>query len=222
MNLSNIFGSYRVVGLAGDKSTGKTNNLMYLIKDFRKDNNQTHIYFYGFDDICIKWLKQFKNVYEISSLEQLTNKKDSLIIMDEFQKLKLNDRRYTDLLNSFIDFIYHNNNWVIFSTPNLREFNSNIGGKIERWAIKSLSESNLINGSQLKTIISSYAGRYKVINDIRINKDKILILNDEYEQVIECPYIPEIDRKKENVNIFNLSEKLSVKLSKINHDIKNH
>lgn len=211
-NLKEIFGDKRVVGLAGNKSEGKTNNLMALIEDFRKENNDTPILVYGMDEICLKWLEQFREVYEISELSQLSDKKNCLILIDEFQKLKLNDRRYKETLDDIIDFIYHNNNWVIFSSPNLREFNSVIGSKIERWVLKSLDLKSLVNGSQLKATVMNYGGRYKILNNIRIGKEKLLVINEDYEKIITVKYISQVDAKQENVNIFD--RKLSRKLSK--------
>lgn len=205
-NIIRLFGDKRVVGLAGDKSTGKTNNLMALLREFRESNKNTPIYVYGLNENTLNWVKKLGGVFEVSSIEQLTDKKDSLIVVDEYQRLHLNDRRYKELLDAFIDFIYHNNNWVIFSCPNLREFNSVIGGKIERWALKSLRLSEVVNGSQLKNAVMCYNGRYKVINDIQIDKDKILVINDNYEQILQVSYIPEIDDKRNLVNIFNVGK----------------
>lgn len=202
MLLKQIFGENRICALAGDKSTGKTNNLMALIKDFRKENKKTKIYVFGLDEHTLNWIKKLTNVFEVSSLEQLANKKDALIIIDEFVRLKLNDRRYKERLDQFTDFIYHNNNWVILSCPNLREYNSIIGSKIEGWLIKSLKISSLVNGSQLKEIILNYSGRFKCINSIDIEEDKILVINDDYEKVIKLEYIKEVDNKVNNVDIF--------------------
>ena len=202
MLLKEIFGNNRICALAGDKSTGKTNNLMALIKDFRRDNKKTPIYVFGIDEPTLNWLKKLGGVFEVSSLEQLANKKDSLIIIDEFVRLKLNNRRHKERLDSFVDFIYHNNNWVILSCPNLREYNSIIGSKIEGWLLKSLMISSLVNGSQLKEIVMNYNGRFKCINSIDIAEDKILIINNDYEKVIEFEYIKEVDNKLNNIDIF--------------------
>ena len=206
MKIKEIFGNYRVVALAGEKDEGKTNNLMALLKDFRKENEKTPIYVYGLNEQTLSWLKQFKNIFEISSIKQLSNKRDCLIIIDEFQRLKLNCKRKREHLNDFVDFIYHNNNWLILTTPNPREFNSVIGSKIEGWCLKSLKLSNLVNGSHLKEAVLSYNGRYKSIDDININKDEILIINNDYEKIIKVNYIPEIDTKKKNVNIFEIKK----------------
>jgi len=202
MEIKKLFGDCRIVALAGERNVGKTNNIMALLKDFRKTNKKTEIYVYGLDEITTKWALKLGNAFEVSNLEQLSNKENSLIILDEFQRLRLNDRRYKELLNKFTDFIYHKNNWVILSSPSLREFNSVIGGKIERWLLKSLRLSNLINGSQIKNAVMNYNGRFKTIDDIKIDKDKILILNDDYEQIISLEYIKEIDLKKDKKTIF--------------------
>lgn len=216
MIIKELFGDKRVVGLAGNKSEGKTNNLMALIKDFRKENKTTPIYVYGLDETCLKWLEQFGNVFEFSNLSQLINKKNCLFIVDEFQKLHLNERRRPEILDEFIDFIYRKNNWVIFSSPNLREFNSMICSKIERWVLKSLNISDLINGSKLKEEVLNYKGRFKVLKSIQIEKNKMLVINEDYEKVFEIEYIEEIDVKKNNINIFELEDikKLSEKKTK--------
>lgn len=206
MKLKEVFGEDRIVGLAGDKSSGKTNNLMALLKDFRKFNKDTKIFVYGLNDKTMDWVMTLKNVYEISSIEQLSTKENALIVLEEFQKLKLNDRRYTDELNSFVDFIYHKNNWCVLSSPNLREFNSVIGGKIERWLLKSISASGCVNGSQLKAEVLAYSGRFKVLDSIDISEDKLLIINSEYEKVLELDYIKDIDEKRHNVNIFEVKK----------------
>jgi len=202
--LKEVFGNKRVIGLAGEKSTGKTNNLMALIKDFRKSNKETEIYVFGLDKETLDWIKKFKKVYEISSIKQLTNKKDALIIIDEFQRIKLNSRKHRELLNNFIDFIYHNNNWLIVTTPNPREFNLVIGSKIEGWCLKSLNLNNLVNGSQLKEIVKAYSGRFKVIDDICIKNNELLIINNEFEKVLDLEYIKEIDNKLNNLDIFDI------------------
>lgn len=200
--LKEICGDSRIIGLAGSKNVGKTNNLTALIKNFRENNKETPIYVYGLNETTLNWIKKLGNIFEVSSLEQLSNKQNCLIIVDEFQKLKLNDRRYKEVLDSFIDFIYHRNNWVIFSSPNVREFNSIIGSKIERWLLKTIRHSDLVNGSHLKDAVMNYNGRYKSINDIQIEKDKVLVINQDCEKIIQLEYIKEIDDKQQNKSIF--------------------
>ena len=214
--MKDIFGDNKIIGLAGSKNSGKTNNLMQALKQFRETNKETPIYVYGLDNHTLKWIMTLGNVFEISSLKQLSDKTDALFILDEFQRLHLNDRRQKDVLDDFIDFIYHKNNWVIFTSPNLREFNSIIGSKIEGWCIKSLRVDSLVNGSQLKDVAKDYSGRFKSLGRITLRKNEMLVINEEYEKVLTFDYIEKIDKKKENIDIFaesKLSSKLSEELS---------
>lgn len=196
--LKKCFGNKRIIGLAGNKNSGKTNNLIHLIQDFQKSHKTVKIFAYGMEAKIIRYLK----IQEISSLEHLIKKKDCLIIIDEFQMLKLNHRKYKDTLNEFIDFVYHNNVYVILSTPNIREFNSIIGGVIEKWLLKDIRIDQCINGSQLKQIVEAYKGRYKTLGSISIDKDRLLVINDTQETVIYCPYIVEADTKLNQPTIF--------------------
>ncbi|MEK6884481.1 MAG: hypothetical protein AABY22_32915, partial [Nanoarchaeota archaeon] len=123
-------------------------------------------------------------------------------LLDEYQRLNLNDRRYTEQLNAFVDFVYHNNVFVVLCSPNIREFNSIIGSKIERWVIKSLKISDCIRGSQLKTAVMAYKGPYKIINNIVVPLNELLVLNDDKEMVVNCDYVKFADTKKDNLNLF--------------------
>jgi len=206
MKIKELFGDCRICGLAGAKSSGKSNNLGALIRDFREKNKTTPIYVFGFNESTMTWFKSnFKKISEFSSLDQLSDKEGCLFIIDEFQRLKINDKRYKDVLDSFIDFIYHKNNWVIFSSANLREFNSIIGSKIERWGLKSIRVKDLVNGSHLKVAVMGYNGRYKAISDIVISKNKLLVINDDEEKILTLPYIENIDDKRKLVSIFKKS-----------------
>lgn len=200
--LKQIFKDCRVVGLAGMKNTGKTNNLIYLIKQLRKENPNIKIYSYGMDKEVQTYLTKELKIKEISSLKHIVGKKDCLLILDEFQQLKLNDTRYRDVKNKFMDFIYHNNVYVLLSSPNIREFNSVIGGDIEKWLLKSVAIDKCMNGSQLKKVVQDYKGRYKQMDSIVLPKNEMLLINDQEEIVINCPYVKEADNKSRNENIF--------------------
>lgn len=199
--LKQVFFDCRVVGMAGSKDSGKTNNLAYLIYNLRKDNTQISIYAFGFPLQTMEFLRDF-GVIEISSLKHLINKRNCVIILDEIQRLKLNDRRYKYMLDEFVSFIYHNNNYVIFCSPNIREFNSIIGSVIEKWLLKSIDIDMCVNGSQLKKVIDTYTGQYKVLGSIQIPKNKVLVINDDKDIVIDCEYIEIADSKKNVRKLF--------------------
>ena len=201
MKLKQIFKDCRIVGLAGCKNSGKTNNLVSLIEDLREDDKKLAVYAYGMPIQVMKYLHKL-GVREISSLRHLVGKKNCILIIDEFQKLKLNDRKFRDELNEFVDFVYHDNVYVILSTPNIREFNSVIGGVIEKWLLKDVRIDQCINGSQLKKAIDSYKGKHKSLKSISVPKDTILIINDVEEVTIKCPYVKAADHKLKNEELF--------------------
>jgi len=202
MKLKTIFNNKRIIGLAGIKNSGKTNNIVSLIVDFRLTDKKTPIYVYGMPDIVNKLLTEKLGCKEISSLDQLVFKKDCIIILDEFQKLKLNVPKYKDELNELVDFVYHNNIYLLLSSPNIREFNSVIGGVVEDWVLKSVRIDQCINGSQLKNVVEKYKGRYKSLKSISVAVNKLLLINDEHEKLIDCEYVPSADNKATNKVIF--------------------
>jgi len=199
MTFKQIFKDSRIVGLCGNKDSGKTNNLISLVNTL---NKSIKCYFYGIDSKVKHYLIK-KGHTEISSLNHLANKRDCVLILDEFQKLKLNDRRYKDLLQAVINFAYHNNVYIVFCSPAVREFNSVIGSYIEKWLIKSINLDDCINGSQLKKAILDYKGEYKSdLGFIDIPKNKLLVLNNECEVVLNCDYVKDIDNKASLKKLF--------------------
>lgn len=199
--LKKVFGDKRIVGLAGERHSGKTNTLCYLIVDYRKHKPQTPIYVFGMPCEVMTFLKKY-NVQEISNLKHLVHKKDCILILDEFQKLNLNNKRYHSEIAEFFQFVYHNNVYVILSTPDIREFNSIGGSLVERWALKTIREDMCVNGSQLKEVVNEYKGKYKSLKAIEVPVNELLIVNDDQEIVIQSEYIKEADSKKTLTNLF--------------------
>jgi hypothetical protein len=195
-----VFGRFRVAGIAGNRHTGKTNNIFYIVSEFRKTNKKTPIYSYGLPKSTYA-LQRKLNIKPIDSLKQLANKSNCIIILDEFQQLNINDRRNKDIIKELMAFVYHKNSYVLFCSPTTREYNAIIGGYIERWLLKSMSLSDCINGSQLKQALLNYKGSYKHLDYFDIPLNELVVLNDDCEQIINCKYYKDADTKKANVNI---------------------
>lgn len=201
MKIKEIFGDKRIVALVGEKNSGKTNNLVALIKEYKNKRKDVQVYVYGFPSDVTHYLKKM-DVREISSLKHLVQKKDCILILDQVERLKLNDRRYKEQLDQFVDFVYHNNVYVILCSPNIREFNSIIGSVIDKWLLKTVREDSCVNGSQLKMVIDEYKGKYKSLGAIEVPKDEMLLINNEEEIIINLEYIKEADTKGTNKNLF--------------------
>lgn len=191
--IKQVFGNERILGLCGEKNTGKTNNLVYLLSTIPKSKRQK-VYFYGFPESVSQYL--LKNGYkEIDSLNQLVGKTGCLIVIDEFQKLKLNDRRNKQVLNSVVDFIHHNKNRLILCSPAIREFNSVIGSVIDKWLLKTVLIDNCVNGSHLKKVIHDYSGKYKQLNNICTPKNEFIVINNQESLTVKCEYMSIGDSK---------------------------
>ena len=48
----------------------------------------------------------------------------------------------------------------------------------------------------------AYKGPYKIINNIVVPLNELLVLNDDKEMVINCEYVKFADTKKDNLNLF--------------------
>ncbi len=64
---------HRIVAMPGDKDSGKTNNIVRAIIEYRKDRKDVPIYAFGLPVEVMKFLTKF-NVTEISSLKQMIKK----------------------------------------------------------------------------------------------------------------------------------------------------
>ena len=209
-----LFEHYRVFGCVGVTNSGKTNNLVFLVSELKKFNPDLSIVVYGFNKEVTDYLVGL-GCRNVDSLKQLSLVRDSVIFVDEFQKLKISDRRYKSLSDEFFDFIYHNNNWVILSSPNLSEFNKMVCRRVKVWFVKNLSIDDLVNGSSLKSALNDYMGVYKSLGRFNISKSSFLVLCDEQNFLFDCDYVKMVDSKKDNRFIF-VGEKVDMKKSKKN------
>lgn len=192
----------RVAAIAGESNSGKTSSLVYMLRDFRRFNKDTSIVVYGFSPDLMDKLKQELNLIEINNLEQISGYSGALVILDEFQRLGLNSSKNKELTSELFSFAFHSNNWIVLSSPALREFNSVIGSFIQRWCLKSCRVKSLINGSQIKDIVNGYKGRFRSLGNLEIPKNKMVVISDNQEIIIEFPYEERDDTKKNNIDIF--------------------
>jgi len=222
----------RVAGIAGNRHQGKTNNIIRMVVEQRnKEQKQINalqeelsklkgnskkrtelknklqnfkpmrIYAYGLPSELFPLLEEL-NVKVVDTLKQLINKKNCLLILDEFQQLNLGDRRYKQLLQEFMAFVYHKNVYVLFCSPTTREYTSIIGGYIEVWLLKSMYVSDCVNGSQLKKALDEYKGEYCHLGYFDIPKGEMVVLNDEKRTVLTLEYVEEADTKKKYRELF--------------------
>ena len=204
--IAKIFDNARIVALGASRHSGKTNNIVFLIKNLRDCGNDTPVYIYGLPKDVTRYCVRELNCKQISSLRHLANKKDCFLILDEIQSLRLNDRRYKSETNQFANFVHHNNVYVLLSSPEIRQFNTVIGGIVDRWLLKTSRSDQCVNGSPLKKAIEDHQGSQKSIisgvHVIKTEKNELIVSNNNEEVVIICDYIEEADSKLENKALF--------------------
>ena len=193
----------RIVGLAGSGSSGKTNCLIYLLLDFHQHCPDIEIYVYGLGEFVTNWTIKNLNAIEISSIDHLSSRSNSIICIDECHLLNLSSRKHQEEISAFAAFINHSNNFCILSTANTREFNLNLGSIVDKWLIKTLKFDSLINGSPLKKALINYRGRFKRLKDVIVPIGKLLILSEDREVILDIPYLKEIDTKMNLSDLFS-------------------
>ncbi len=213
MILKQVFNNNRIVGLIGNSHTGKTNNLIYLIKEFKKANRKAGVVVYGFNKESTDYLKKI-GCETADSLEQLSLARNKLVCLDEFQRLNLSDKRYKQVSQEFFDFIFHNNNWLILSSPNLSEFNKMVCRRVDAWLVKELHVKDLVNGSKVKVVCNDYKGYVKSLGRFNVGKGELLFISSKTTELLTIPYIKAVDGKKANVDIFKV-EKVKKKVREI-------
>ena len=193
-----VFNDCRIAALAGEKNTGKTNNLVYLLLDFHKHNKDVQLVIYGFDEITTELLINKCKAKVVNHLAQLNEYRNSLFVLDEAQKLEIHDRKQKDIIDNLTAMIYHKklNNRLIISSPQLRTFNKQVCAVVQKWLIKSVYARSCINGSILKEIIETYKGSYKGYKSIIMEPNNMLVWHNSEDVVLNCGYIESIDEKR--------------------------
>ena len=183
------------IAVIGDRSTGKTNLVFYLLNNYRGVRD---VYLYGYP----KKLPGFKRVSSWTDLLKLT---DSIIYIDEVHRyIKLYDRRANIELMELLSFLRHENNTLIFSTQLSQFITKGVEASIQTWLIKRLDILSLKNGSKPKRILNEIA-------DARITEKGMALENNE---VISYDNLQEIGFN----GIYTFSDQRIGKDWKRNHD----
>ncbi len=210
--LTKLFSTPRIIGMCANQHTGKTNTLYYILDSLSK-NYHFKVYTYGLR-------LSFKATTAFKSVEELEQFKDSIIIIDEmFSLFDLDNRKVKAQIEKTIRLLFHNNNILLLCGlgENFKKF---LSAKIHAVIFKQITFSDLINGSRIKQIALNYCGdeagstmldipinKAIVFNPVNFDKEK----NQSNYTVIDVPYLPEYDSKRENVSILvpkNVPKKL--------------
>lgn len=197
-NIKSLFNKPNIIGLVADQNQGKSNTLYYLIHELRKDH-KVNIYTYG--------LRNFvPGSVSIHSVEELEQVRNSIVFIDEmFSLFDLDNRKIKACIENTIRMIFHNNNVLVICGlgENFKKF---ISAKLHAIIYKKVTISDLINGSSVKNILMSYKGPERGTAILNIPLNEMLVFDGLHYNLMDVPYMPAYDTKKDNPQILKDKE----------------
>jgi len=197
MKIEKLFNKPKIIGVIADVNQGKSNFVYHLITLIKK---RVSLVTYG--------LRKIVGGRVISSLEELEQIKDSVIVIDEFFSLfDLDNRHKRKLIENTLRMINHNNNILILVglPENFKKF---ICGKLDEVFFKKVTYGDFINGGRAKKIIMSYMGREKGSYILDVGVGEALHYDGLHYELIKVPYLKEFDTKAKNKTLLKTCGKM--------------
>ena len=190
--------SNNITILTSQTNEGKTMLLCNLAIDYLTmyDGN---VWSYG---IRPQITKQIDDILTFSSVLEMEQIRDSIILIDEVGALfDLDNRKQKRLIEHTLRHVTHNNNRIVMSgLPN--DFKKFLASKATCFMWKSLTISDLINGSLCKYLLLQYAeadlGAYR----LTVDKSQVICYDPTGYWTDDVVYIKEFDTKINNKKLF--------------------
>jgi hypothetical protein len=203
ISLSELFKKHNVIGLVGNRSTGKTMLALTELINLKAEHPKTNVYVFGIDENLKPYLKTKGIRWLYSKHDVLDMKiKNSVIFIDEagqFFSTATRDKE-TDKMKRFISRINHLNNYVILSTAEVSWFNKLACSLINAFLVKRVEFNNLVNGTWLKDRVEGLETTSDYRLDIEANE--YFILSEALTEKKTFEYDVNLDSKKSLVNPF--------------------
>lgn len=199
--IESLFDKPKVIGLVGDTNTAKSNTIYWILDELSKDF-KFKVYVYGLR--C-----EFPNTNRVTSIEEIEQVKDSLIIVDEmFSLFDLDNRKVKAQIENTIRLIFHNNNILLVCGlgENFKKF---LSAKLTAVIFKKVTIADLINGSTVKNIVMRYKGEERGSSILNLDLGEALIFDGLHYHTVQIPYMKQYDTKAKNCAI--LVRKIEVK-----------
>ena len=180
----------RVIGICGNKHTGKSNLIYHMIETLTKAGGNFNLYHYG-----LSYNPGGTEIFSVEELEQIT---DSVIVLDEINSLlDLETRSKKREIEQFLRLLAHNNCCVLLSSvaENYKKF---LSSKVEIFIYKTTTIADAINGSLTKKILQSYSGSERGNYVVKMPPDKALVYDGQHYSKINIPYYKKYDSKANN------------------------
>jgi hypothetical protein len=187
--------------LMARSNEGKSMFLCSLIKEY-KCKYEGNVFAFGLKEELVQKL----NIIAFSSLLELEEIKNSIIVIDEVGLLfDLTDRKKRKQVENILRIVWHNGNRILMSgVPD--DFKKFLCSKAKCFIFKSLNIPEMINGSLAKIILMQYSNEGKGVFTFQVDKDKALVYDGNF-YVERCRYNKEFDTKRGNKDLFGTKKR---------------
>ena len=199
MNIKRILRN-NVSIIVGQTNTGKSMLLADIACQYIKEYTGT-IYAYGLKKVILEALP----IIPISSVVELETIRNGIILIDEVgQIFDLDNRKQKRLIENTLRQVTHNNNRIIMcGLPT--DFKKFLSAKATCFLFKSMTTSDLINGSMAKARLLDYKSEGLGSYVLDLNPNQVLIYEpSERTQywIDTIRYYERFDTKLGNANLF--------------------
>jgi len=204
MNIERIL-SNPITAVIGQTNSGKSMLLANLITQY-KSQYTAPIFVFGMPP---EIHAHIPNLVSFSSTRELERIQNAIIVVDEVGTLfDLDNRKQKRAIEMTLRLIHHQNNRMVLSglPTDFRKF---IAAKATAFLYKSLTISDLINGSLAKTTLLEYHGPQLGSYVLNMPPNEVLCYDDQGIEkrksnfwVETVTYYPALDTKKNQVSLF--------------------
>lgn len=192
MKIRDMFDRPKIIGVVGDKNSGKSDLLYHLIITLQREN-RFKLFSYG--------LRMDMKEQKIFSVEELEKISGSVIILDEFKDLLDTDNRkkFRDVERT-MRLIHHKNNIIVLcGLP--ENYHKYLSAQLELFIFKKSTLGDFINNCTLKNVAIAYNGIERGSRVLDIPIGKALIFDGVHYSEMEVPYLKAFDTKASNTPI---------------------
>ena len=154
--LAELFRTNRVVGVVGNRNTGKTSLMLGELIKIKEGHKDMGVYAYGIEPELHGYLSS-KGIDILHNMEDIMDLKikGSVIYIDEIAEMVQTDtkNRSSDRFKRFINRIVHNNDWAAICTAETKYWNTFACSMINAAIVKEIELDHLTNGTWLKRMV---------------------------------------------------------------------
>jgi hypothetical protein len=205
MKLQELLRRHSVIGIVGNRSSGKSMLTLSKLKEVREAFPSIPVYVLGTERQLEGTLQSLGMSVLHSEMDILDLQlKDCVIFIDEFATLfdTATKSKQLDKLERFFDRVEHNNVKLIIGTAREGFWNKFACARITAFLVKETEYSSLVNGTWLKERVTAIVSKSDYRLECPKNTGYIVSNKGEPTQRFIVNYDETLDSKKDNISLF--------------------